>query len=121
MIKSIYALAAALMFIAPTAALAGACGYAQCWGAVGIGTNGEWGYSFNYQTESGAISRVQSDCPGCSQINSFYNTCGAMATGSNGAYGFGWAPTRADAEYNAVDYCADYGSNCQSVVWACSR
>jgi len=118
---SLYALIAFFAIALPTAALAGNCGYEYCWGAVGIGTNGEWGYSHSYSTESDAYARVQSECPECSQINTFYNTCGAMATGSNGAYGFGWAPTRYDAESNALGYCSDYGSNCQTVVWACSR
>ena len=103
------------------AAMAGHCGYQNCWGAVGISDNGSFGWSSEYSTESGAITRVRNQCPGCNRIETFYNTCGAIATGSSGAWGFGWAGSRGQAEGNAVTFCANYGYGCQTVVWACSK
>jgi hypothetical protein len=116
------ALAAAAMVVLGGAAEAGQCGHAQCWGAVGIGPNGAYGYSFDAPSESRAISIAQSGCGGnCTQIKTFYNTCGAMAQGSNGAWGFGWANTRGQAEANAMAYCRQNGPNCGISVWSCSR
>lgn len=104
----------ALMFAASAGmAMAG-------WGAVGIGPNGAYGWSADYGSESGAIGRVRAECPGCDNIKTFYNACGAMASGRNGAWGWGWAGSRWQAEQLAIQYCRDYGSNCQLRVWACS-
>ncbi len=107
--------------MAAGSALAGQCGYQYCWGAVGIGPNGAWGWASEHSNEGSAIGRVRSECPGCTEIETFYNTCGAMATGSDGAWGFGWAGSRGAAEGNAIAYCADYGAGCRPVVWACSH
>lgn len=102
------------------AAAAGQCGYINCWGAVGIGPQGAWGFSHSYAYEGDAISRVQGECPNCNVINTFYNSCGAMAVASNGGYGFAWAGSRYEAERAALGYCRDYGPNCKNVVWSCS-
>ena len=115
----LYAFASVL--ITAGAAMAGQCGYNQCWGAVGIGPYGTYGYSHSYSSENAAWNRAQSECGGnCTNIKTFYNTCGAMASASNGAWGFGWAGSRAAAESNALDYCYDSGNDCRVVVWSCS-
>ena len=114
-------MAAGFLVASMGSAQAGDCGYATCWGAVGIGSNGAFGFSHSYPSEAAAMSRVQAECAGnCEQIQSFYNTCGAMARGNGGAWGFGWADTRAQAEANALGYCQQNGSGCRGVVWACS-
>lgn len=103
------------------AAFAGQYGYAKCWGAVGIGTGGNWAFSHSYSRESGAINRAQNECSGrCDNIKTFYNTCGAMAEGTSNAWGFGWAGTQWQAEQNALGYCQQYGNNCTISVWSCS-
>lgn len=103
------------------AAWAGQCGYDYCWGAVGFGRNGEVAYSHGFATEDGAWARAQGECGGaCTIIQTFYNTCGAIAVGRNGAWGFGWANSRARAESNAIGYCSDSGAGCRPIVWACS-
>jgi len=104
-----------------SAAMAGQCGYDYCWGAVGIGPSGEWGWANNHMHEDEAIWSVQQNCPGCNNIKTFYNTCGAMAVGSNGAWGFGWAASRGQAEGNAIGYCSEHGAGCTPVVWSCSN
>lgn len=105
---------------AASAAWPANCGFEYCWGAVGVGPEGEWGWSSGYAVENGAIAKVQNACPDCTTIETFYNTCGAMALGSDGAYGFGRADTRGAAERSAISFCADFGAECRPVVWSCS-
>ena len=113
------ALAVALMTAG--AAQAGQCGYEYCWGAVGTSANGHWGWATGQWSEQDAVNRVQAECGGnCDAIRTFYNTCGAMARASNGGWGFGWAPTRGQAETLSLQYCRNEGPNCRVLVWACS-
>ena len=119
--QKLAAIAALAIGVVGAADSAAACGYATCWGAVGIGPTGAAGYSFDYGSEGDAIRRVQAECGGrCTEIKSFYNTCGAMAQGNNGAWGFGWASTLAQAKANAVGYCRQNGSGCAVRVHACT-
>lgn len=102
-------------------AVAGQCGYDYCWGAVGMGPGGAWGYSYGQYSESDAINVLQEECGwDCDTVRTFYNTCGALAEGNTGNWGFGWAGTRSQAENNALGYCSDYGGGCDVRVWACS-
>lgn len=122
MLRSMMAvLAAGLALTGAGAAMAGQCGYERCWGAVAIGPGGYWAFSHSYPSEAAAIDRAQSECSGyCDNIQTFYNTCGAMAQGTHSAWGFGWAGTRWQAEQNALGYCEQYGNDCAVTVWACS-
>lgn len=105
-----------------TQAAAGSCGYDYCWGAVGIGANGAYGFSHSYSSESAAIRSAQNGCKGqCSEIRTFYNTCGAIAVADNGAWGFGWHNDQELSESIAMNYCMDNGYNCQIRVWSCSK
>lgn len=99
---------------------AGQCGYDYCWGAVSIGPRGEWAWSTGYMAENGAVAKIQSTCSGCTEIEAFYNGCGAIVQGVGGAWGFGWGETRAQAERAAIGYCSGYESGCKTVVWSCS-
>ncbi|WP_270725307.1 DUF4189 domain-containing protein [Shimia sp. Alg240-R146] len=111
-----------VLSVLASASMAGECGYNVCWGAVGIGPNGAWGYSHSQQSESEARLAVRSACEGdCNVIETFYNACGAMAEGSDGNWGFGWAEARGPAEETALDYCGEHGPNCAVRVWACSK
>ena len=112
---------AVLLVFLPIHASAGSCGYQNCWGAVGVGANGEWGFSHSYGQEQGAVNRVYSECPNCTAVETFYNTCGAIALGQNGNYGFGWGDSRAIAEDQAMSYCWETSSTCAVQVWACSK
>lgn len=115
------ALAALLVgFAAPAGA--GECGYDFCWGAVAIGPDGEWGYAYDRWSEEDAYNTAQEGCGwGCTTVKTFYNSCGAIAVASNGAWGFGREWNRELAESTAVNWCMDNGRNCQTRVWACSR
>lgn len=108
-----------LIFAAPVSA--GSCGYNQCWGAVGIGSGTIWGYSYGLPNESSALDRLYVECPLCENVYTFFNTCGAIAKDSNGAWGSGWGDTRELAEFYAVDTCYKYGTDCAPAVWACSQ
>lgn len=102
-------------------AMAGECGYAQCWGAVGIGPGGAWGYSYGKYSETDAVNALQGECEwDCDNVHTFYNTCGAIAEGNSGNWGYGWAGTRSQAEDNAMGYCYQNGGGCSVRVWACS-
>ena len=112
---------AVLVLLLPMKAWAGSCGYTHCWGSVGIGPNGVWGFSHSYATEDAAIDRVASECPYCTAFETFYNTCGAIAVGNHGKHGFGWGDSRAIAENQAMGYCRSTTNNCAIKVWACSK
>lgn len=106
--------------LAAGVAMAGDCGFEQCWGAVSIGPQGEWAWSTGYAAESGAVAKIQNQCKGCSEIETFYNGCAVMARTPSGAWSFGWGDTRSAAQRAALGYCARFGQDCAPAVWACS-
>lgn len=105
-----------------TAAQAGSCGYANCWGAVGIGPNGAYGYAYDYGSEQGALDRMYAECPSCNTSYTFVNACGAIAQAHDGAWGSGWGTSRQLAEHYAGQTCSQYtrSGGCRTVVWACT-
>ncbi len=111
-----------VVFLFGTPAFAGACGYAYCWGAVGIAGNGSYGYSTGFSSEDGALSRMFSECPTCDSWYTFYNACGAIARAPDGSWGSGWGETRQLAEQFAAQSCSNYSRSggCRTTVWACS-
>ncbi len=115
-------LASAVIGALGTPSLAGQCGYQQCWGAVGIGPGGAWGFSHSYPSEQQAYDRVVEECQwNCDVIQTFWDTCGSIASASNGAWGFATRLYRDDAQSAALDQCWQYGGNdCTVTVWACS-
>jgi hypothetical protein len=118
----LFAAVALLLLSSVTQAAAGACGYDYCWGAVGVGANGAYGFSHGYGSENAAIQSAQSGCKGqCTNVRTFYNTCGAIAVADNGAWGFGWNNDQELSESIAMNYCMDGGYNCQIRVWSCSK
>ena len=122
--QSLQARIAVVLVVLPTlagGAMAGDCGFAQCWGAVGIGPGGAWAYSYGKYSETDAVNALQGECEwDCDNVQTFYNTCGAIAEGSSGNWGFGWADTCVQAEENALGYCYQNGGGCSVRVWACS-
>ncbi len=104
-----------------TPAAAGECGYDYCWGAVGFGPGGAYGWAHSYASQQEAWNAVQSNCGGnCTQIKTFYNSCGAIAAGARDGWGWGYAPSRAEAERIAMGYCRQYDTGCHVRAWACS-
>lgn len=100
---------------------AGQCGYNKCWGAVGIGSNGAWGYAYGQRSQGAAQQVAQNGCRGnCNIIKTFYNSCGAIAVADNGGWGWGYESNLELAESTAMNYCMDNGYNCQVVTSTCS-
>lgn len=109
------------MGLLPGLAQAGQCGYAYCWGAVAVGDYGAWGYAYGQPSDTAAANVAQSGCEGnCNILKTFYNSCAAIAVGNNGGWGWAYEKNRELAESSAMNYCMDYGRNCEVKVWACS-
>jgi Domain of unknown function (DUF4189) len=98
------------------------CGYQRCWGAVGFGPGGAYGFSHSYGSQHQARRQAARACRGdCTVIKTFYNTCGAIAAGQDGGWGWGYAPSRRRASRLALQYCRQNSYNCNVRAWACSK
>lgn len=119
-LKRLVAASAAWAVIAGAAA-AGQCGYDYCWGAVAAGPDGASGYSYSHVSEKNAHQVALEGCGGrCDTVRTFYNACGAIARGGNGAWGWATGPNREAAQSGALAYCTRNGQDCHIRVWACS-
>jgi serine/threonine-protein kinase len=116
-----FRMAMAALLLSAQALGAAQCGFQQCWGAVGIGPRGEWAWATGYVAELGALAKVRNACPGCTEIEAFFNGCGAIAVAPGGGWGFGWGETPVRAERAAHQYCASFGAGCRTAVWSCSH
>ncbi|MDA5557457.1 DUF4189 domain-containing protein [Shimia sp. MMG029] len=97
------------------------CGFARCWGAVGVGPDGARGYAHGQYSEALAHRQVQAICDdNCDTVQTFYNGCGAMAQGPSGQWGFGESYSRIEAQDVALAFCEGYGASCEVRAWACS-
>ncbi|WP_422049332.1 DUF4189 domain-containing protein [Shimia sp.] len=97
------------------------CGFARCWGAVGVGPEGARGYAYSQYSEDMARERVQAICgDNCDTVKTFFNGCGAMAQGDRDQWGFGESHSRMAAEDVALAFCQNYGAGCEVRAWACS-
>lgn len=122
MTKSFLKIAAVVTAMCSGSAVFGqSCGYPDCWGAIGIGPNGAYGYSHGHPTEDTAIEAAQQGCGWtCTNVQSFANGCGSMAVGATGGWGWGVAETSIGAEEIAYAYCSDNDYDCGIVVTNCS-
>ena len=106
--------------LAPAAARAD-CQLGDCWGAVAFGPRGLWAYAVNHPTRELAGETALAQCRGgCTNVLTFYNSCGAYASGPAG-YGWGNAQTRAQAEDRALAECAARTPSCAVRVWGCTQ
>jgi hypothetical protein len=96
------------------AAQYGAIAYSQA--------SGRYGYSFNFGSRAAAEVQALANCGdgGCAIVVWFRNACGALATGTDNGYGYGWAYTRGQAESIAMANCANNASECSVVAWSCT-
>ncbi len=85
-----------------------------------------YGVTYNISTRSNAERRAIRECASrtnardCRVLIWFRNACGAVANSPDGAYGSGWADTRARAEAYAVSVCSRNGDGCRVLAWACT-
>jgi len=121
-VRTFLAAIGALMMLGTLPAMAGQCGYDYCYGAVAYNPNtGSYGWSHSHWSETDAANAAQEGCGyNCTEVKTFYNTCGAVALGANGGAGWGFGFPRQAAQNQALSYCngVDYG--CRVLVWACS-
>ncbi|WP_296763542.1 DUF4189 domain-containing protein [Sediminimonas sp.] len=114
--------AALTLILGAAQAQAGQCGYKYCWGAVGFGPGGAWGYAHGQRSAQQAHDVAQNGCGwACTEMRTFYNACAAIAVADNGAWGWATEKNRELAESSAMNYCMDNGFNCRVRVWSCSR
>lgn len=98
------------------------CGYQRCWGAVGFGPGGAYGFSHSYRSQRLAWRKVNRGCQGdCTVIKTFYNSCGAIAAGSDNGWGWGYSTSKNRAIKLALRYCQRKSRNCRVRAWACSK
>lgn len=91
-------------------------------GAIAFSPSTEiYGYSRDYALQSDAESRALKECRAaggskdCEVVLWFRNTCGALASDGEGAYGAEWAETALQAQNRALAYCAEQTSRSCSV------
>lgn len=93
----------------------------KIWGGVGSGLYGAKGHTQGQISTDAAHYGTRANCGrGCQKIFTFHGTCGAMARGTKGAWGFGKAAIKSDAELGAISACLMHGSDCKVQVSTCS-
>jgi hypothetical protein len=111
-----------ILALASSSVTAGECGYEKCWGAIGFGPSGKITYAFGKWSERAAFRAANKSCKGqCSEIRTFFNECAAVAQGSDQKWSLSKGPTRDLAQTRATRACSSNSTDCQVIVWACSR
>ena len=90
-------------------------------GALAVGPGGAWGASWDHRTPQSAAGTALRECGrNCRVVVRIVGpSCGAFAAGGSG-YGWGTAPTRAEAEQRALAECGQRGRGCTVRVWGCN-
>ena len=86
-------------------------------------STGQYGYSYDYSTETMAKAQALSNCGdvSCHVYVWFRNACGALAKADNGDLGWGWSGSRGGAEARAIAKCQSVsGRSCNIVCWTCT-
>lgn len=104
----------------------GSCGYERCFGAIAVGSGGAIGRSSGLQTMPGAADAALASCgDSCSDVEVFWNACGAIAVSGSGQWAFGWASESLEAAVsNAVAACEasdEVKQSCYLREWVCSQ
>lgn len=117
------ALALVLGAFAVAAPAQAGCNGTKCYGSVVTNPNSTaYGYAYNRVSGRSANNAAQANCPGnCRVYVIFRNSCGAIAVGRNGVYGWAQNKSRKWAKYYALRNCSKYGFGCKLRVWSCTR
>lgn len=97
------------------------CSAAQ-YGAIAYSTkSGASGWAYNAPTRELAEQRAMDKCKSrdCKVAVWFFNNCGALAVGPDGALGGAYGETRQDAETRATRVCGNEA--CRPKVWVCNK
>lgn len=86
-------------------------------GALAVGSNGAYGYSYNHASPAQAQQAALARCGNaggvaCSVRGTINGTHAAFARGSNNGWGWAYADTAAEAQNLALQYCRQYTTNC---------
>lgn len=94
------------------------------YGSIAVNTTTKFSFiSYNYDSESGASDSALSRCgSGCVTVLNFGSLqCGALAKGSNGAFGWASDKKETNAKNTAISQCVTYsGLNCVVVLSGCN-
>lgn len=102
------------------------CEAGDKFGAIAYSTSdGSYGYSYDYDTLWAAQEKALAECrkygDGCTIVGWFRNACGALATSSDGAWGYSWGNSKSEAINNAMGQCRSHGgTNCTWRCWSCT-
>jgi serine/threonine-protein kinase len=100
------------------------CVRGNCWGAVAYGPGGVYSYAVNYPDRASAsvAARSSGSCYGgrCNSVLTFHNSCGAIAVGDRGGWGWGNQFTAAATQQRALQECAARTTGCRIRVWGCT-
>ena len=98
---------------------------ARSFGAIAYSrSTGAYGYSYKYANRAEAEKRAIQECGknDCEVAAWFFNNCGALVTGSNGAWGAGYGDNERTAQVAARARCAkEGGTNCEIKFTQCSK
>ncbi len=85
------------------------------------GANGfTFGASSKAEAENGALRYCGKHARDCRTGINFWNSCGAVALGSNGGWGSAWAEDGDRAQDLALSYCRQHTTGCRIIRWQCS-
>ncbi|HEU4557394.1 MAG TPA: DUF4189 domain-containing protein [Longimicrobium sp.] len=92
------------------------------YGAIAIGSGGEWGVSWGQPNQHSAEERALRECTGTTcrvMVRVVGSACGAYASGTRG-FGWGTDATREGAESRALRECQSRGGRCRVVAYTCN-
>lgn len=92
------------------------------YGAIAIGSRGEWGVSWGQPSQPAAADRAIRECKGATcrvMVRVVGPTCGAYASGSRG-FGWGTDATPEEAQERALSECQSRGGRCRVIAYTCN-
>lgn len=86
-------------------------------GALAVGSNGAYGYSYNHASPSEAQQAAVARCSNgggvsCTVRGTINGAHAAFARGSNNGWGWAYAASSGEAQNLALQYCRQYTTNC---------
>jgi hypothetical protein len=92
------------------------------YGAIAIGSRGEWGVSWGQPSQPAAADRAIRECKGTTcrvMVRVVGPRCGAYASGSRG-FGWGTDATPEEAQERALSECQSRGGRCRVIAYTCN-
>ena len=87
--------------------------------------NGDYGWSADFDNQAAAEQKALSGCnasSNCKIVYDFWNSCAALAAGSDGRYSIEGGDKQDIAQRSALATCEkDGGQDCKIQVWGCTN